>query len=168
MSAVLVAKWSSLLEVAPKETVELCAPIVLDIDAWSVEVPLGTVSLGEEDTNEDDVLEDVAKDMTLADDVGACVLAELFTVIEFALEGRLVACDESDVTELFTAEVVVCDGVDTTGLLPVAKAEDMLTVELADCDESDLSELSIVLVNCKLEARLVLTLVTALDSGAGF
>lgn len=89
-------------------------------------------------------------------------------MIEFALEGRLVACDESDVTEVFTAEVVVCDGVDTTGLLPVAKAEDMLTVELAVCDEFNLTELSIVFVDCELEARLVSTLLTALDSGAGF
>lgn len=57
-------------------------------------VPLSIVLLGEEDKNEDDVLGDIAEEMTLADDSGACVLVKLIAEIEFAFEGRLVECDK--------------------------------------------------------------------------
>lgn len=64
-------------------------------------------------------------------------------------------------------EVIICDGFDTTGLLLVATAEGVLTIVLADCDELDLTELLTVSVDCGLKTRFVLTLVTALDAGAG-
>lgn len=166
--AVLVTGRSSLLEVGPEETVGLCASTVPEIDVWFVVVPLSTIPLGEEDKNEDDLLEDTAEEMTPDDDVESCVLVERITEIEFALERRLVERDRSDVAEVCTVDVVICDGFDTTGLLLVAKAEDVLTVKLFDSDEIDFTEVSTVLVDCGSETEFTVTFVTALDPGAKF
>lgn len=164
----LAAERSSLLRVGLDDTEELCASIVSDTDAWFVVVLLSIILLDEEDTNADDALGNIAEERTFADNVEACVLVKPMAKIEFSLEDRFAECDNSDLAEVFTEEVVICDGFGATALSPVAKAEDVLTVELADSAELDLTEPLAVLVDCKLETRFVLTVVTSLDAGAGF
>jgi len=64
-------------------------------------------------------------------------------------------------------DVAVCDGFEKLGLPIEAEDELVLTVKLVDCEGLDPTELSTVLVDSELETRLVLTLVAALDPGAG-
>lgn len=51
---------------------------------------------------------------------------------------------------MLTVDVAVCDGFEKLGLSIEAEGECVLTVELADCDEFDFTELSTVLVVCEL------------------
>lgn len=105
-------------------------------------------------------------ELTFAADT--CVLVELVAEIAFALERRLVECDKSDVFELLTIEVFVCDGSDATGVVavePMFDDKDVLAAEIADSDEP--TGLSIVGVDCGSRTWLVLMIVTALELGAG-